>query len=273
MKLSIVILNWNSRHFLERCLQAIYSNITLENAEIIIVDNGSKDGSVEFLKGNYSEIKLIVNTTNKGVGPARNQGMRYAKGEYILILDVDTIVQPGTIDKLIEEMDKKPDVGLAGPKLISPNGQMQYSCRKFPTLISKILRQLPEKWGSLFLEKEELRTWNHNRTRFVGYVIGACQLIRKKAMEQVGFYDERIFYGPEDIDYCLRMWKEKWKVLYVPSAVVVHDEQRITKRRYFNKLFWEHLKGLCIYFLKHKYLLKRPQPEKDYNESNLRGSI
>lgn len=268
-KLSIIILSWNSKEDLKKCLVSIYENTSLKEKEIIVVDNGSEDGSIEFIGENYPEINLIKNKKNRGVGPARNQGMRIANGEYILVLDVDTEIKPAAIDNLIKGMEENLDVGLSGPKLVYPHGGLQYSCRKFPTVLSKfIFRRLPEKLSSQFLYKEEYRDWDHSSLRYVGYVIGACQIIRKKAMAQVGLYDERIFYGPEDIDYCLRMWKAGWKVLYNPKAEILHKEARITRgilNQIKNPIFWEHLKGLIIYFWKHKYLFGRPRPEEKYN--------
>jgi len=269
IKLSIIILNWNSKEDLKKCLISIYKNTLLKEKEIIVVDNGSRDGSVEFIEKSYPEIVLIRNEKNRGVGPARNQGMKISKGEYIMVLDVDTEIQPKAIDNLIEAMEKYPQVGLCGPKLIFPSGRIQYSCRKFPNILSKfVFRRLPERLSSIFLLKEEYRKWDHSSPRCVGYVIGACQLIRRKAMNQVGFYDERIFYGPEDIDYCLRMWKAGWKVLYYPRAEIIHKESRITKGIFSqlkNPIFWEHIKGLLVYFRKHRYFLKRPTPEKESN--------
>ncbi|GMR19259.1 MAG: hypothetical protein BMS9Abin34_391 [Patescibacteria group bacterium] len=264
-KLSIVILNWNSKRDLESCLSSIYKNTSLKGREIIIVDNGSTDRSTDYIEEEYPEIILIKNTENKGVGPARNQGLRIAKGEYILVLDVDTEVRPRAIDILVEEMDKHSEVGLSGAQLVYPDGSLQYSCREFPTVLGKfIFRRLPEKLARRFLSKEEYRNWDHQSPAYVGYVIGACQLIRKVCLDRVGFYDDRIFYGPEDMDYCLRLWKAGWRVLYNPRAEIIHKEARITKSGVLiqmkNPVFWRHLEGLAVYFLKHRYLLRRPGP-------------
>lgn len=263
-KVSIIILNWNSVHYLDVCLCSILRNSLLTPSEIIVVDNGSEDGAITFLKSNYPTVNLVVNKQNRGVGPARNQGIRLSSGKYILVLDVDTIVPIGTVNNLIQCMDKDEKVGLVGPKLVSPSGGLQYSCRKFPTITSKLFyRHLPPTLSHRFLADEELLFWDHAQPRCVGYVIGACQLIRRKAVQEVGLYDERIFYGPEDIDLCLRMWKAGWKVLYNPNAVVIHGEQRAARTidKVFDRLFWEHLKGLLIYFSKHRYLFRRPSPE------------
>jgi len=261
MKLSVVLLTWNSRNFIPGCLDSLLSQVPNET-EFIVIDNGSVDGSTGLIQRQYPGVILVENAENRGVGPARNQGLRIAKGEYILVLDIDTVMQPGAIQALIQGMEDDPRVGLSGAKLISPNGQLQYTCRNFPTLWSKIFRQLSTQIQERLLEEEELRSWNHSTRRYVGYVIGACQMIRRQAMEQVGIYDERIFYGPEDVDYCLRMWKAGWRVLYNPDAVTVHLERRITRKRpWRNRLFWIHLKGLIWYFWKHRYLFRSPRFE------------
>jgi hypothetical protein len=259
MKLSIVLLMWNSKSFIQDCLDSVLSQIP-SDGEIIIIDNGSTDGSKELIRQQYSGVLLIENDENRGVGPARNQGLRIAKGEYMLVLDIDTIVQPGAIQTLVQGMEEHQEVGVSGAKLIGPDGELQYTCRNFPTLWSKLCRQLPGTLQDRFLADEELRGWDHSTPRYVGYVIGACQMIRRQAMEEVGLYDEHIFYGPEDMDYCLRMWQAGWRVLYNPNAIIVHMEQRITRKRFWhNSLFWVHLKGLAWYFGKHKYLFNPPQ--------------
>lgn len=264
-KLSIVILNWNSQDDLVSCLDKIERNTKLKEKELIVVDNGSRDGSVEILERNYPHVRLIKNLNNRGVGPARNQGIKIANGRYILVLDVDTLVGPGAIDVLIREMDRRPEVGLSGAKLVSPDRELQYTCREFPTVLSKFLfRRLPARLSRRLLRREEYRDWDHLNLAYVGYVIGACQLIRKQVVERIGMYDDRIFYGPEDMDYCLRLWRAGWKVMYDPKAQIVHHEHRITKKGFLkqlkNPVFWAHLRGLLIYFGKHRYLFRRPGP-------------
>lgn len=256
MKLSIIILTWNSKDMVNKCLDSIYDTIDFEDFEIIVIDNGSKDGTQKVLKVDYPEIKIIQNEKNRGVGPARNQGLEKAQGEYFLILDIDTVVIKNVISTLIDFMDTHTDVGLCGPKLLYQNGELQYSCRKFPTVITKFLRRIPLGISRKLLEDEEYHNWDHNSIKEVDHVIGACSLIRKKAFEEIGYFDERIFYGPEDADYCLRLWKSGWKVIYNPKAVVKHYEQRITKD-FFNVITLKHIEGLIIYFRKHNYYFSR----------------
>jgi len=256
-KLSVIILTWNSKEMLCSCLSSLYSSLKISEYEVIVVDNGSRDGTTTMIAGNFPEIKLIKNAFNRGVAPARNQGLQIAHGKYILLLDVDTTVTVGAIDTLIDYLDKHPTVGLVGPKLFYLDGQLQYSCRKFPTLWTKVLRRIPIKAAERFLADELYKNQNHNSIQEVDYIIGACQLIRRKAIEEVGYLDEAMFYGPEDVDYCLRLQKAGWKVIYNPQAVVIHKEQRITKKRFFSKITWKHILSLMRYFHKHHYYLSK----------------
>ena len=251
--LSVVIATWNARGLLENCLCSIYQSTSGVEFEIIVVDNASTDGTLNMLAA-FPEVKVIENQTNRGVAPARNQGIEIAKGRYILLLDADTMVTPGAIEALVEFMDNSHKVGLAGPKLISPEGELQLTCRHFPTVFSKILRRIPLSFAQDLLRRELLADWDHDSVGEVDYVIGACQIIRREALDEVGLLDDKIFYGPEDIDYCIRMWRKGWAVCYNPFAAVVHFEQRVTKGKLFSKLTWLHLRGLIYYFIKYGYL-------------------
>lgn len=202
----------------------------------------------------FPTIRIIKNQCNRGVGPARNQGMKVAQGRYLLLLDADTTITPNALDQLVEFMDKNPEVGVCGPKLVSPTNQLQYTCRKFPCLWTKILRRIPLRFAKKHLADELMFDWDHNSIRLVDYVIGACQIIRREAFRAVGFLDENIFYGPEDIDYCIRMWRRGYKICYNPFATVIHHEQRITKKKLFSKLTLHHIKGLIYYFIKYRYI-------------------
>jgi len=259
VKLSIIILTWNSEHLLRRCLSSIQANISLNDYEIIIIDNNSTDGTREFFKSIEEEdlYCFILNAKNRGVGPARNQGIQVAKGEYLLILDVDTVVQQDAIDRLVGYLDNMTKCGLVAAKMMDANGNLQYTCRKFPTVGSKFLRRVPFVWAQRLLTKEEMRDWDHDSIREVDYVIGACQLIRRSVVDEVGLLDENIFYGPEDTDFCIRIWQAGYRVVYNPEAIIIHDEQRITRTKLLSRISWEHAKGLVYFFWKHKYLFSR----------------
>jgi len=257
LKLSVIILTWNSREFLCACLSSLYTSLRILDYEIIVVDNGSQDGTVETIRQDFPEVNLIKNNFNRGVAPARNQALQVARGEFILLLDVDTVVGNSAVDTLMQFLEENPTVGLVAPKLVYPNGQLQYSCRKFPTVWTKVLRRIPQKLAERLLSDELYQGWNYDSVREVDYVIGACQLIRRKVFEEVGYLDERMFYGPEDVDYCLRLRMVGWKVAYNPKATIIHKEQRVTKSRFFSIVTWRHLLALILYFNKHHYWFSR----------------
>ena len=255
---SIVILTWNSELQIGACLASLAQGLCEYSYEVILIDNGSQDQTCAIVSEALLGVRLVCNTENRGVAPARNQGVRIAQGEYILILDDDTIVQPGALDCLVRYMIDKPKVGLCGPKLTGTDGELQLSCRRFPTLIDKLSRRLPTILVQKVTRETEMADWDHRTIREVDYVIGACQLIRRRALQEVGLFDERIFYGPEDVDLCLRMQKAGWSVVYNPEAVVVHEERRVT-RSLRSGLMWKHVWGLGYFFWKHGFLLSREQ--------------
>jgi exopolysaccharide biosynthesis polyprenyl glycosylphosphotransferase len=255
-EVSITIITWNSRQLLHDCLESIYAGTRKVDFEIIVVDNGSRDGTVEMLHQRFPKVRLIKNAANRGVAPARNQALRVAKGDFVLILDADTRVLPGAIDDLAAFAQSTPEAGIVGAKMIDPDGALQLTCRRFPTIFTPLLRRLqfiPLFRNSRTLRDQVMADWDHNSIREVDYVIGACQLIRREVIAEVGFLDENIFYGPEDVDYCLRAQSHGWKVYYYPNATIMHYERRIT-RNFFRAVSWKHLWAVFYFFQKHGYL-------------------
>ena len=254
-KLSVIILTWNSEKHIAPCLDSLINAIDRLDYEIILVDNGSTDGSLKLLE-NYlsSNIHLIKNKKNVGVAKARNQAIQIAKGDFILILDVDTEVHERTIETLIQCIESDEKIGLCACKLVSPTGEVQQSCRKFPTLRYKIKNVLASK--NINVEANKLQFYEQemqgDKPFEVDYVIGACQLIRKKAMDEVGLLDEKIFYGPEDADLCLRMKQKGWKIIYVPTVTILHHYQQLSNKKLFSAMSYKHTKALIYYFWKHK---------------------
>jgi hypothetical protein len=258
MTVSVILLTWNSERFVVGCINSIYKSVRCSDFEIIVVDNGSKDSTLETLDKNFPELQIIKNFKNRGVARARNQGIRQAKGEYVILLDIDTVLSEGSIDQLIAFMESHPTVGICAPQLLYADGTTQYSCRRFPLVHTKILRRVRGKWADAKLKEEyyDLAILRDS-VLDVDYVVGACQVIRRSALDQVGFLDENIFYGPEDVDLCIRMHLKKWRVVCVSSISIVHHAQRITKIKLISPLTWKHLLALGYFFLKHKYAYSR----------------
>jgi N-acetylglucosaminyl-diphospho-decaprenol L-rhamnosyltransferase len=256
IKASIVILTWNSTDLLRGCLQSLPQALTTYPHDVLVVDNGSRGYTPASLRFEFPWMQLMVNRDNRGVAPGRNQGMRVTQGEYVILLDDDTVVEPGAFDRLISYMDAHPRVGLSAPKLMDLDGQLHLTCRYYPTLLDKLARQLPFAAAQRLRQETEMAAWDHNSTRAVDYVIGACQIIRREALRTIGLLDEKIFYGPEDVDFCLRLRQGGWQVIYNPEAVVIHKERRVA-RSFFSGLSWKHLWGVSYYFWKHGYLFSR----------------
>jgi hypothetical protein len=258
--ISIVIITWKMKSLLEVTLKTIEELTVGVNYELILIDNNSQDGTSEMIKKKYPRAILITNSQNLGVAPARNQGLKIAKGKYILILDADMELIENSIKKLYDFMESNPDCGLVGSKLVDTNRQLQYSCKRFPTILSLILRRFEHfqfaKNSKTYMHHIML-DWDHSEVKEVDYLIGACQLIRKEVVEKIGFYDDKIFYGPEDIDYCIRVWRAGWKVMYYPFTSIIHLEQRITKKSLLSKITIKHLLGIYYIFKKYNGKLKR----------------
>ncbi len=262
LDLSIILLVWQDRAYLPACLEAIARAQQDLALEIILVENGIALDEAEYALPQFANpipIRNIHNAQNRGVAPARNQGLAAARGRYLMLLDVDTIVTQDALTQLTHFMDAQPRVGLAGPRLQDAQGNLQLTCRRLPTAWGKILRRLPTRWARAALADEMLEAYDHRMPRAVDYVIGACQIIRRAAYQQVGSLDARFFYGPEDVDYCMRMWQSGWRVMYAPQAVVTHVEQRVTRRRLFSKLTLRHARDVARFFWKHQYLFTRPR--------------
>ena len=227
--LSIVIVNWNVRELLRRCLHSIMSSLQLPASnfqiEVIVVDNASSDDSVAMIEEEFPQVQLIANSENMGFTVGNNQGITASRGRYILLLNPDTEIVGDALATMVEYMDDHPQVGALGPQLLNPDGSIQSSRRRFPTL------------ATAFLESTVLQQWfPRNRvTRHyymadrpddevqdVDWVTGACLLARREIVEQVGLLDEGFFMYSEELDWCRRMKAQRWKVVYLPTAKVIH---------------------------------------------------
>jgi hypothetical protein len=156
-------------------------------------------------------------------------------------------------------MDKTPEAGVCGGRLVFPNGTLQPSARRFPTPMAFMMRRLDfltSVKNSRVLRHHEMADWDRKDTRSVDYIIGACQMIRRSAMTEVGLLDEHIFYGPEDVDYCLRMQRKGWKVYFCSDATLIHYEQRATRKQLLSSLSFRHLQGVMYLFWKYKGRLR-----------------
>jgi GT2 family glycosyltransferase len=258
LDLSIIILTWNTREFLIRCLDSINEFKDSLKFEIIIIDNGSTDNTLSIIKEKYPNCITIRNEKNLGTSE-RNKGIEVAKGKFIAFIDSDIeLLDYNTFGQLIDYLDKNNNVGIVSPMLILNSGEIQYSCKEFLSFYTPILRRLDFLkfiTKTKLYRKQLLLDWDHKTIRDVDYCVSAFWVLKKEIIDLIGMFDTKIFYSPEDVDYCLRCWKTGYKVTYIPYVKVKHCYQRMT-RKLFSKITFEHIKGLFYFFWKHKYLIK-----------------
>jgi GT2 family glycosyltransferase len=222
--LSIIIVNWNTKEYLLRCLRSVFQSENSPSWEVIVVDNGSQDGSGSGVKQLFPEIHLIANEQNLGFARATNQGLIHASGRYLLLLNPDTEVKQDAIDRFVHFMDHHPDAGIAGCQLLNPEGSKQNSIANFPTLATELLNKSLLRW--LFPTKFPGKERNYVEPIEVDSVIGACMMIRREALKQIGLLDEDYFLFFEETDWCFRMRKGEWKIFHLPQAEVIHFQGR-----------------------------------------------
>lgn len=230
---SICIVSWNVWEDLQACLDSVYQGGNQVSFEVIVVDNASSDGSAAGLAQQYPQVCLIENQQNRGFAAGCNQGIQQATGCYILLLNPDTVLPPQALQQIVDFADRHPAAGIIGPKLLYPDGRLQYSCRRFPTVTAAIFRNtflgriIPHAAsGADYLMSD----WDHNEVREVDWVSGACMLLRRELTEQIGLLDEQFFWGSEDVDYCWRAHKAGWQVLYTPQPEIIHAVGRSSNK-------------------------------------------
>lgn len=234
MDLSIIIVNYNVKEFLQNLLHSIEKASANISKEIIVIDNASDDGSVNILKEKFPSVKLIENKINVGFGKANNQGLQIAKGEYILFINPDCIVSEDTFDKMISFFKSQPDCGLAGCKILNSDGTLQLACRRsFPgpwtsfTKVTGLSTLFPK---SKIFARYNLTYQDENKTYEVDAVSGSFMMIRREVYEKVGGFDEQFFMYGEDLDLCYRVQKNGFKVYYVHDTQIIHYKGESTKR-------------------------------------------
>jgi len=251
---SVCIVNFNAREHLENCLVSVINSMKKHTYEIIVVDNGSSDGSAE-LSNRYPNIKFIKNQENAGFIKANNQAIRASTGSYVMSLNNDTIVKDGAIDLLVDLLESSPDAGAAGPKLLNSDGTVQLQCR----------RRLPDPVSSFYYFSGLSRLFPKSRM-FGAYLMvdlddkqvtevdclcGAAMLVRRKVIDEVGLMDEDYFMYGDDIDWCYRIKKAGWKILYCPDAEIVHLGGRGgSRKRSYGNIFEFH-RSMALFYSKH----------------------
>lgn len=263
--ISVIILTWNSENYINNCISSIFEDAYFSSIslEVVVVDNCSRDKTLEILQDLqkvYPFLYIINLDKNYGTTFSRNIALKKCSGEYILIIDSDTEIKSGALAELINTFENNERIGIVAPRLLYPDGSIQPSFKKIPTATVKLLKVMPIKKLNEIGTRLELYNEKFYKEDFKDffepdYCISACWMVSRKAFDEVGLFDEHIFYAPEDVDYCLRMWLKGWKVVYNPKAEVIHYAQRVSHKNL--KMTLVHAKGLFYYFMKYHYFFSR----------------
>ena len=263
MDLSIVILNYNAKDYLLPCIKGIVEHTADLDYEIIVVDNASTDGSVSYIEQKllprFKELKLVKSPENGGYAAGNNIGIKAASGRYVVIMNPDIAIWENSLKQMVDFMTAHPQVGMAGPRLLSPDGSLQYFCYRWPTPQVLLFRRLPSLsrfgFARSAINDYLMTDWDHRDTRPVDWVQGSCIIVSREAIARAGLMDERYFLYSEDTDWCRRFWQAGWEVWYLADIEIIHYHQRASAedkfyKSFFNKMSWVHLASSIKYFRK-----------------------
>jgi len=264
MDLSIIVVHYRTPHLLTRLLDSLFLSPPDLSFEVYVLDNGDDESRIELLPRD-SRVSLYALGTNVGFAKAANEGMRKATGHYFLLANSDVEFPAGSVASLVETMDGLPQAGALGVRLEQPDGRVEVNGGSFPTLLSEYRRR--RQIRAKKRKKPEKKGMNGASLEECDWVTGACLLLRRKAVEEVGYFDENFFLYYEDVDLCTRLWQAGWLVYYLPTVVVIHHRGAScslnpdhTRRAYrqSQRYFWRKHHGLVgLGFLRVLWPLRR----------------
>ncbi len=256
-RVSAVIVHYRTPDLLRNCLASLEPYAS-RGMEVVVVDNDSGDRFPDFVADEYPDVHLLPMTDNVGYSRGVNAGMDAAGGEFLLILNPDIVLIPGAVEALLTAAAAHPDAGVVAPKLLNPDGTLQYSCRRFYDFETFVYRRTP--LGRLrpnapVLRRHMMLDYDHETPRVVDWVLGGAMLVRRAAVEDVGGMDERFFLYFEDVDWCYRMHRRGWRVLYDPAAAMYHNHRRDSAKKPLGKSFFSHLMSVVRFYEKWSLVL------------------
>ena len=249
MKLSIVIVSWNTKDLLEGCLRSVYAFPLDQPFEVWVVDNHSKDESAAMVQSKFPQVELIASEENLGFAGGNNRAIPYCQGDYVLLLNPDTEVKPNALNELVSFMDAHPEAGAGGSRLLNADSTLQPSCHPMPTLPREF-------WRMFYLDKlipygsYDMSKWDLEQPREVDVLMGASLLLRKTVLDTIGLLDESYFMYSEEVDLCFRLQKAGWLLYWVPQSQVVHYWGQSAKQ-VLAEMFLQLYRGKLRFFRKH----------------------
>lgn len=256
MDVSVIIVNWNTRDLLRNCLKSIYEHGGQIDFRVIVIDNASNDGSAGMVKKDFPQVTLVENSENRGYAAACNQGIRTAGGRYVLILNSDTLICGSAIEKTVRYADEHPEAAVVGCQVWENPKKVQMTCFGFPSVLNlfldafalnRIFKQ------NRFFGREWMLWWGRDSEREVDVISGSFMFVRHEAIDKVGLMDEDYFLYYEETDWCYRLSKAGWKMLFWPGARIIHCHGgRNSSKQEAVKMFVQMQKSCLIFFKKHR---------------------
>ena len=243
--LSIVLVGWNNKAYLDPCLASLYESGLKCTFDVIVVDNGSTDGSQEMLREKYPQVDIIQNDSNVGLGKASNQGVESTNGRYILLLNNDTIVNGPSFDAMVDFLEKNPKAGGVGGKLMNPDGTIQAGYNSFSTLLEEFL--VATRIGEYFRPGYPA-VMDADGIKSVDWVGSACLMVRRAALDDVGLLDEGYFIYGDETDLQYRLKKAGWEIYFLPNVTTIHYGGRSMNRWSRRKMVY---RGKMLFYQKH----------------------
>jgi GT2 family glycosyltransferase len=254
VKLSIIILCWNDLKIIADCLSSVYSNIHSMEIEVIVSDNGSTDGSCEFIRQNFPQVRVIENGINLRFGKGNNVGIAVSRGKYVLILNPDTIMHEGALERFVKFADQHPEAGGFGCRVLNLDGSYQGSARPFPTIWREWLAALylrPLGYISDAFVSDKYVRWNGETERSIDWQSGCCLLVRGELLKRLGGFDEQFYYYYEDLDLCHRIWDAGYPLVYTPAVAITHLGGQSTNVRFPIAFALDKYRNRYRYFYKY----------------------
>jgi N-acetylglucosaminyl-diphospho-decaprenol L-rhamnosyltransferase len=251
--LSVITVTHNHGPYIGQCLSTLVPEVSALGGEVIVIDNLSDDHSVDVIR-QFPKVKLVINPERRGFSANNNYGMAIAQGRYILLLNPDTEVMPGALTELVRFMDQHPHVGMCGAQLLFPDGRIQPSPRRFPTIGAAISRRTPIRrflQNSRFNRRHLMLDVDHQTPRSVDWLLGACMFIRREVLNTVGPLDEGFYLYVEDIDWAQRIHQAGWDIYYVPTAKIMHHHLALSDKQLFSYYMWLHIQSMVRYTLRY----------------------
>ena len=248
--LSIIIVAWNVRDLVLDCLASIREARPEISCEVILVDNGSGDGTVPAVSRQFPEVQIIALPENVGFGAGNNQGLLKMNGRYAVLLNSDTIVLPGGLERCVRYLDDHPGVGVVGPQLLNPDRTKQNCIHNSPTLVSELVSQslLRRLWPRWYPSKRV----EYREPVAVQAVLGAALFVRAEVIRQVGLIDEAYFFFLEETDWCHRIRTHGWQVIHLPDAHIIHLYGESTKKKLPLRTRIEYYRSRYTFFRKNR---------------------